>query len=192
MTSDRRCDEGRSRTGVSGARGIMSVLIECGGCRRFVRMTEVRCPFCRVAMSGERARPRARIVGVVTRAALFYGASSLAGCSEPPTPPAAEAVQTAPVEPMMPTAEEEAPAEAAYAIGPVEIEPEPSDVADAERADAEGAKHEQDRVVRREVVRHRQVQVQQVQQVRDDRVDLRDEMIHSAPPYGAPPVDAPV
>jgi hypothetical protein len=137
--------------------------------------------------SGERARPRARIVGVVTRAALFYGASSLAGCGEPPSAPAPEALQAAPVEPMIPNAMEdgmevEAAAEPAYAVGPVEIEPEASDVAARERADAEEAKRENDRGSRDGV--RRQVRVRQV--------DLRDVVVHSAPPYGAPPVDFPI
>ena len=164
----------------------MSVLIECAGCRRFVRMTEVRCPFCRatVSASHERARPRARIVGIVTRAALFYGASSLAGCGEPPaTAPEAETTEAAPLGPMEPTevVHDEVRAEPAYAVGPVEIEPEPSEVADAERADAEEGKHDE---------RNRELRRSDVVQRRRD--DLRDVVIHSAPPYGAPPFDAPL
>lgn len=149
----------------------MTRLVPCESCLRHVREAE-RCPFCAAAPPRARARPR-KVISVVTRAAIFYGASSLAACSDPPPeptpPPAAPMIPVeAQVEASPIAIEETGPA--AVAVGPVEIERESPEQAAAERAHAERRK-------RPRRVRRRPVDIVHVQQM---------------PPYGAPPWDFPI
>lgn len=153
----------------------MDELIECEGCRRHVRSTDARCPFCRASVT-VRARPPSRVLGRVTRAALFYGASAL-GCAEepsvaPPVKPASSEVIEASEHEMAESDVGEsdvvesdvAASDVAEPLPAPVIEPDTPEEARAERADAEDRKRREraTRVVRR---------------------------VPCCPPYGAPPFD---
>ena len=83
----------------------MSELGCCPGCRRHVRVTDARCPFCKAdvsAIAPQRATPSR-----LTRAAIFSAAALASGCEkEPPKPktpvaaaPKDAAIDAAPVPP---------------------------------------------------------------------------------------------
>ena len=148
----------------------MDELIECEGCRRHVRSTDARCPFCRASVT-LRARPPSRVLGRVTRAALFYGASAL-GCAEepsvaPPVEPASSEVIEASEHDIVEhelVEHDVAESDVAEPLPAPVIEPDTPEEARAERADAEDRKRREraTRVVRR---------------------------VPCCPPYGAPPFD---
>lgn len=149
----------------------MDELIECEGCRRHVRSTDVRCPFCGASVA-PRARPPSRILGRMTRAAFFYGASAL-GCAEAPSAAPAERVEAPLMQPLSTEVVEASAIEhdAPEPLPAPVIEPDTPEEARAERADAEDLKR-----------RERAPRV--VRQVRPPPPPCCP-----APPYGAPPFD---
>jgi hypothetical protein len=169
----------------------MDELIACERCRRHVFVRDPRCPFCGADVGEAPPLRPVRGVGPITRAVLFCGASALGACaaerSEPPAAPAPPtevtvepAGEPAPAAPAAPAGAAETPeAEAeAYAVGPVELPPEPAEVRRRERAHAEGRK------------RARRRPAPQSARIRQIPPWHRDSRF--AQPYGAPPADLPI
>src|SRR5688572_20110733 len=112
----------------------MDSYVPCDACRRHVR--HARCPFCGAEVIARPAPPRP-IVGRITRAALFYGASALSGCAEPSSQQSLARLDAGP--PMEPVATELPSSERAPIAG-ASIEPDSRDERARERAHAEAGK----------------------------------------------------
>lgn len=84
-------------------------LLACPGCDRHVRSTETECPFCARQLEGLSPRP---LVPVASRAAaVFIGATALAGCGKEPAP-----------EPQKPVHDNGQMAVPAYGVPPQDLE----------------------------------------------------------------------
>ena len=89
-------------------------LLACPGCERHVRATETECPFCAQKLEG--LAPRALGPLPSRAAAVFIGATALAGCGKEPAP---EPQKPGPIDNGM-------MAVPAYGVPPQDLQPPPT------------------------------------------------------------------
>ena len=155
----------------------------CSACARHVKHDETACPFCGAPFVAPAPRS-ARVIGRVTRAAVFSAA--LVACHKQEEPKPAPKTGSA----------EHLDQDFNQLLGSAEVQQAPADAAVAVAADAaiDAGKSDEERT--RELQHAQQVEQQQKQHADDERrrreleqQRLRDQenMMHNAKPYGAPP-----
>jgi hypothetical protein len=180
----------------------------CPGCRRHVAIGELACPFCAHALPAGAPPPPRRVLGRVSRAAVFGAA--LAACDQPPapstppsTPPApapgsaadlAELEQLLDGDPAGRSRPSATPVDAGSVDAAVLLLAAPDDAAmpDAAPSDAErkrlAAEHERRRELsKRAHEAARRMREEELRRQKEEEVRKQVEMRHMPKPYGAPP-----
>jgi hypothetical protein len=164
----------------------------CSACARHVKHDETACPFCGAPFIAPAPR-NARVVGRVTRAAIFSAALVACGKHEDPKPtpkPGSAEHLDQDFNQLLGSAEvQQAPADAAVALA--------SDAAvDAGLSDEERTRqlqHAQDQQRQQQQQQQQQQQRQHAdderrrRELEQERLREQQDMMHNAKPYGAPP-----
>jgi pyruvate-formate lyase len=157
----------------------------CPGCSRHVRDDEPACPFCASALATP--RPRAPVLGRVTRAAVFSAALVACGGKKDEAKPAAGSAEHLDQDfnQLLGSAEGSAPP-AAIDAGIAQVAADAPAAIDAGLTDEERTRQLQH--AQEEQQRKRREQIEEQQQQQQLRVQQHQRDWHNvAKPYGAPP-----
>jgi len=166
----------------------MSELVPCPACMRHVTMHEIACPFCARALPAPRAQ-RAYVIGRVTRAAVFSAA--LAACSsdkpkqEPPPAKGSDDLEKLLDEKPEKVEHPDVvpPADAAEALAQTVDAAVTSDAG----VDVEAQKKKLAERKKLAEQKKREAERREAERLRAQEELLRNDQIHNAKPYGAPP-----
>ena len=155
----------------------------CSACARHVKHDETACPFCGAPFVAPAPRS-ARVVGRVTRAAIFSAALVACGKHDEPKPQPRGSAENLDQDfnQVLGSAEvQHAPADAAVALAP-------DAAVDAGKTDEERTRELQQAQEQKELQKQHADEERRRRELEQQRVrQQQDNMMHNAKPYGAPP-----